>query len=129
MHPRPPRLMAVAILGLLLASVGFTALQLQSCKSFGDQAPQTFNQRLAYAIGVHTSILQASAAAVSAGTLSSTDAQAVLTQADTAKTVLDAAKVASAAGDALGADNKLAAALTVLTALQTYLNTHGAHGP
>ena len=80
---------------------------------------------MAYAIGVHTAVLQATTAAVTAGSLSSSDAEAVLKQADTARTVLDTAQAASTAGDVAGADNKLAAALVVLSALQIYLTAHG----
>jgi hypothetical protein len=70
-------------------------------------------------------VLQATTSAVTAGTLSTADAEAVLKQADTAKVVLDTAQAANAAGDAAGANSKLAIALTTLTALQDYLRSHG----
>jgi hypothetical protein len=100
-----------------------------ACSQLGIAPAQTFNQKLAYAIGVHTSVLQATTAAVTSGALSSSDGQAVLTQADNAKSILDAANVANLAGDLTGATNKLALATQALTMLQSYLNTHtaGAH--
>lgn len=100
-------------------------LMLSACASLGMQPAQTFNQKLAYAIGIHTAVLQATTAAVNAHTLSSSDAQAVLTQADNARTLLDAAAAANTAGDITGATNKLQIATAALTALQSYLNTHG----
>jgi hypothetical protein len=77
-------------------------------------------------VGVHTAVLDATASAVSAGTISTADAETVLKQADTARLALDTAKQAHDAGDVAGADSKLAIALTALTALQDYLRAHGA---
>jgi len=102
---------------------------LSACSVFGVAKPETFNQKLAYAIGVHTSILQAATAAVTSGALTSSDAEAIAKQADTARAIIDVAKVAAAAGDAPGADHKLAIALAALTALQGFLNSHGGHAP
>ena len=101
-------------------------LLLAACNSLGTVAPETFNQKLAYGIAAHTAVLQATTSAVTAGTLSSSDAESVLKQADTAKAVLDAAQTANAAGDTAGAGSKLATALTALQALQDYLRAHGA---
>lgn len=106
-------------------ALSFMMVLLAACNSLGLATPQTFNQRVAVAIGVHTAVLQATTTAVSSGKLSSSDGQAVLTQADNARALIDAAVAASAAGDATGATNKLALASAALTALQTYLNAHG----
>lgn len=102
----------------------FTLLVIAGCASL--EPAQSFSQKFAYAIGVHTAILQATTSAVEAGTIHSSDAQSILVQADQAKTVLDVANAAYAAGDEAGANSKLAIALTSLTALQEYLRTHGA---
>ncbi len=110
---------ALTLLGFLLVLTG--------CQSLGTEPAQTFSQRLAYAVGVHTAVLQAATSSVEAGTLSADDAQNVLKKADDAKVILDAAKAAHDAGDEAGADSKLATALTALTALQDYLRSHGAH--
>lgn len=100
-------------------------LVLTGCQSLGTEPAQTFNQKLAYAVGVHTAVLQATTSAVTAGTLSSDEAATVLKGADNAKLGLDAAKAANEAGDAAGANSKLAIALTSLTALQDYLRSKG----
>jgi hypothetical protein len=107
-----------------LAYLPLLLLIATACAQLGIAPAQTFNQKLAYAIGVHTAILQATTNSVTSGNLSSSDATAVLKQADTAKTVLDAAAAANAAGDLTGANNKLALATATLTAIQSYLNTH-----
>lgn len=101
------------------------ALVLTGCASLATEPAQTFNQKFAYAIGIHTAILQATASAVTAGTISSKDAQAILTQADTIKVGLDAAEAANAAGDTAGANSKLAIALVGLQTLQDYLRSKG----
>jgi hypothetical protein len=97
---------------------------LASCALTGTATPQTFNQKLAYAYGLHTAVLQATTTAVTAGTLSSANATKVLAKADDAKAVLDAANSAYAAGDAAGANSKLAIATAALSAIQAYLNSH-----
>lgn len=102
---------------------------LTACSALGVMKPQTFNQKLAYAIGVHTAILQATTAAVTSGALSSSDAEVVAKQADTARSILDLARAADTGGDVAGADHKLSIALATLTALQTFLNNHGGHAP
>lgn len=101
------------------------ALVLTGCAGLATEPAQTFTQKLAYAVGVHTAVLQATTSAVEAGTLGSSDAQSLLVQADQARLVLDAAKAANDAGDTAGANSKLAIALSGLTALQEYLRSHG----
>lgn len=104
----------------------FLLLLMSACAQLGVAPAQTFNQKMAYAIGVHSSILQATTSGVTSGALSSSDAEAVLKQADNARAALDVAQAASVAGDPTGANNKLAIATTALLALQSYLNTHTA---
>lgn len=115
-----PLLLALALL-LLLPEVPFG---LSGCTALGVPQAQTFNQKLAYAYGIHTAVLQATTAAVVAGSLSSTDATKILVDSDNAKTVLDAANAAYTAGDAAGANSKLATGISVLQSIQAYLNTH-----
>ena len=97
---------------------------LDGCTALGVAQAQTFNEKLAYAYGVHTAVLQASTSAVTAGQLSSADATKVLTDSDYAKSVLDAAAAAYTAGDAAGANSKLAIATSLLSAVQAYLQSH-----
>jgi len=101
------------------------ALLLSACASLGIAPAETFNQKVAYAIGVHTAVLQAATKGVTAGTISSADGEAILKQADDAKVLIDGAVGLSTSGDATGATNRLAIAVSALTALQTYLASHG----
>lgn len=97
-------------------------LTLVGCASLGLAPAQSFDQKLAYAYGTHTAVLQAAASAVTAKTLSPSDGEQVLKLADESRALLDAAK---AAGDTATGGNKLALATTILTQLQTYLNARG----
>lgn len=103
-------------------------LVLVGCQSVGLAPAQSFDQKLAYAYGVHTAVEQAAAQAVSTGTLSKVDGTAILSMADQSKTLLDDAKVLEAT-DATTAGNKLALAVTVLTQVQSYIQSHGAKQP
>jgi hypothetical protein len=102
------------------------AILIAGCASLGTEPAQTFSQKLAYGYATHTAVLQATTSALTAGTISSADAESILKQADTARAGLDAAKQAHDAGDISGGDSKLAIALTGLQALQDYLRAHGA---
>lgn len=98
---------------------------LAACTAVGVQAPQSFEQQLAYAYGAHTSVLEAAANALEVGDLTVEDAEAVLDLADQSRTLLDAARVASGAGDVTTAEGRLALATNVLEQLLTYLRTRG----
>lgn len=93
---------------------------LSACAQLGLSSAKTFDQKLAYAYGTHTAVLQAATSAVQAHTLNPTDADQVLKLADESRSLLDAARVA---GDTAAGGNKLALATAVLTQLQTYLNS------
>ena len=116
--------LARLLLGLTLALplVGVLG-SLEGCPSAGVATPQTFNEKLAYGYATHTAILQTATAGVTSGSLTSTDAAKVLADADSVKVGLDAAAAANAAGDVAGANSKLAIALSVLTSIQTFLNS------
>ena len=83
--------------------------------------PKTFNEKLAAGYIVHTAVLRAATVSLNAGDISSADAQQVLKIATDAREVLDAAKLASGAGDTATAEGKLALATVLLTELQTFL--------
>ena len=93
------------------------------CASLGLTAPKGFDQQLASAYGVHTAVVSATTTALTNGAITSTEAQAVQTQALTSRTLLDTAKAAESAGNTAGASNNLSLALAGLTALQNYLNS------
>jgi len=100
-------------------------LTLTGCQALGLPTPQGFDQQLAQAYGIHTAVVSATATALTAGSISAADAQSVQGLEQNARTILDTAKTAETAGDTAGAQKDLALAMTALTALQTYLNTHG----
>lgn len=98
---------------------------LTGCASLGNEPAQTFNQRLAYAEGVHTAVLDAATSSISAGTVSSASGLTILNEADKAQVALNAAEAAHAAGDEAGANAKLVTALAALQALQDFLRSQG----
>jgi hypothetical protein len=106
------------------AALSCILFALSACAQLGLAPAQSFNQKLAYAYGVHTSVLQATTAGVGSGSLSSEDATKVLAMADQSKVLLDSAASLSIAGNATGANNNLALAVSALSALQQFLNAH-----
>ena len=86
--------------------------------------PDTFNKRVAAGYVAVQTVADSATTALKAGKLSPADATNVST---TAKSVLQALDVATTlhAANAAAGEDKLAAALAILTALQTYLATQG----
>lgn len=99
-------------------------LMLSGCASLGLPAPKGFEQQLGEAYGIHTAVLQTIAIGTGNGQLSSTDAASINGIAVNARVLLDSAKSIEMAGDTAGAQSKLAMATSLLTQLQTYLNSH-----
>lgn len=96
-------------------------LLLSACAQVGLQPAQSFDERLAYAYGANTAVREASVSALDAGSISAEDMEHVIALSDQARSLLDAARVASGAGDLGTAESRLALATSVLTQLQTYL--------
>lgn len=92
------------------------------CAALGVPTPQTFNQQEAVAITTVTTVRTTTTTLLQAGKITAADAQNVEDQADTARTGIN---LAAADADLQGATDKLAAALQILTTLQTYLATKG----
>lgn len=102
--------------------VAFVFLMLfVGCSQVGLTAPASFEDKLAYAVGVHTAVQIAAAQSLNAHAITSDDAKQVLKMADDSRLILDAARQASGMGDMTTANAKLILATTALTALQTYL--------
>ncbi len=99
-------------------------LVLSACASFGLAPASSFSDRLAYSYGTHTAVLTAATDSLEAGEIGSEDAARVLKVADEARRALDAARIASNAGDVSTAEGRLQLATALLTELQTYLRTH-----
>jgi hypothetical protein len=99
-------------------------LMLSACATLNVPAPQTFNQKaLAAYKGVDTAV-QFGTTLLSAGKISEKDAQQVHDQAVNLKLGIEIAEQVHATNPAAGED-KLAATITSLTALQGYLQARG----
>ena len=109
----------------LAITVAFTAL-LGACAQLGMQSPDTFNKRVAAAYVTVQTVADGATAALTAGKLSKSDATNVVTTGRTALQAIDVAAQLHSTNPKAGED-KLAATLAILTALQGYLATQGAH--
>lgn len=85
------------------------------------QLAESLDQRLAVAYATHTAVLNATTAALDAGTITSADAINLAELADRARQVLDSARTVSAAGRTADAERQLVLAAAILLELQTYL--------
>lgn len=101
-------------------------LVLTGCATLGTEQPKSFDDRAAYAVAVYTAVENTVTISIGNASMTSVEGSIIIKQAETGKALLDAARAAFNAGDAAGADSKLATALTVLNALQSYLNAQGA---
>jgi hypothetical protein len=95
-----------------------------ACASLGLNAPQTTDQKIAYAYSGVTAALTSIAGAVSSGQLTSAKGTTVNNMVLNVKTLLDAAHAEEAA-NATAASTDVALAVSALTAVQTYLTQSG----
>lgn len=100
--------------------VSMTLVAAVACTSIGSK-PLTLDQQIYAAYGLHTAVEQAAGDSLQSGSISTADGQQVLTLAQNARALLDAAKAVDAT-DTSTASSKLALASAILTQLQTYLN-------
>lgn len=108
-------LLKYPIYALLLMAIG--------CQQLGIESPKSFDEKLAYAYGTNTAVREASTTALNAGKITSADMVHVMTINDQARGLLDGAKLAKEAGDMGSANSRLLLATSVLTQIQTYLNS------
>lgn len=106
----------------LPVTFGFVLLLL-GCASLGLAPAQSFEQKVAYAYGVHTAVLQSATSAVTHKDISQDEGKQVLKLADDSRTLLDASRQAFNLGDVSTANGKLALATSILSELQTYLRS------
>jgi len=107
--------------------LAFLALTfLPACAQLGLPTAQTFDQKLAVSYSTVTAARNSAVTLLSAGKITSDDAQNVQTQCDNIRSALDLARVAYKAGDTTTANTKLDTTITALTALQAYLTSKGA---
>lgn len=118
MHQKP----TVKCVASFVASFCALGGLLAACSTLGLATPQSFDERLANAYGVHTAVVSATATALTSGSITATEAQAVENQEASVRALLDAARSAEQGGNPSGASNDLTLALSGLTALQSYLN-------
>jgi hypothetical protein len=105
---------------LTSAGLALCLIVVAGCANLGLVQPQSFDQQIAYAFGVHTAVLETASAEVSAKSLSVADGNQVLRLADQSRTLLDSAKELET-NDLATAQGKLTLATTILTQLQNYL--------
>lgn len=118
MHQKPTFKSVASFIVTALALGGVLA----ACATLGLASPQSFDGRLANAYGVHTAVVSATATALTSGSITVAEAQAVENQEASVRALLDAARTAEQGGNTSGAGNDLTLALSGLTALQSYLN-------
>ncbi len=92
-----------------------------SCAVFGVPPPETFNQRVSFALSNVTAVRESATEAVSSGSISADDAQNVQNQANTAREGIDIA-VSIHATNPAQADQRLVAAQAVVDALKAYVS-------
>lgn len=100
------------------------SLPLMGCQSLGFTAPQTTDQKIAYAYSGVTAALNTIAQATTAGTLTSQKAIQANTLVLQAKGILDAAR-ASEISDGSTAIQDLSLATAVLAEVQKFLTANG----
>lgn len=96
---------------------------LASCANL--PTPDTFNQKLAVALGTVTAVRTTTTTLLQARKISADDAQNVQDAANNARAGIEVARTLSKVSIA-AADSKLSAVTTALQALQTYLTSKGA---
>ena len=104
---------------LALLALGFVA-----CQSLGLAPARSLDDRLAYAYGVHTAVVDVISSAAQTGQLSPPEARQAANLAENSRQILDAAKAIEQT-DPKGAASKLTLATAVLDQVQTYLKTRG----
>ena len=106
-----------------LSSIFLIPLLLVGCAALGLSSPSSFDEQLAQAYGVHTAVASSLATAVTTGAVSVPTAVKLQAQIESARGLLDAARLAEQANNASVAQNDLTLATNALSALQTYLNS------
>ena len=102
---------------------------LVACTSIGLAPAQNVSQRINYAYGTTTAVVNAALEARGRGALDDADRDFTVEMAKDVRSVLKAADIASKSGDVKTAEGRLTLALSTLTQLQTYLNSKGVdHG-
>ena len=102
----------------------YIVLLLAGCASMGLEQPKSFSDRLAYAEGTNTALLEAATSSLDAKTISSKDMEHVIDIHAQAKALLASARLLKGT-DITTAEGQLLAATKLLTDLQMYLRARG----
>lgn len=96
------------------------ATMLAGCGLFGLQAPESFNERLAYATSTTSAVYDSIAVATRAGDISPDDAEDLIEITDRARDLLISARRIQDAGETAEASRQLALALAIVTEVQRF---------
>ena len=107
---------ATNIPGIILA-----CLVLAGCAGAGLEPARDFNDQVAYALGVHTAVLETATRALQAQELTVSEAEDVADLADSARDLIDASRRVHDAGDVDEGQRRLNQALVILQELQAYI--------
>lgn len=107
---------------ILAAHYLFLLLVIVGCTTIGLPNPQDFNDKLTAGYSAVSAINDSATKLLNAKKISSDDAQQILDQTRNARVGLDIARTVHKT-DSTGADNKLAAIRTALSAITAYLTT------
>lgn len=89
------------------------------------QPPQTFNDKVGYALVTHTAVLDSAARALEFNEITADEAENVANLADDARALIDASIVAYRAGNESDANVNITRALNLLRQLQNQLRRTG----
>jgi hypothetical protein len=103
------------------AALSLALLVISACAIIGAPAPESFTDRVGYALGTHTAVLQSITSAVTLGDITSDRAREVTALADKGRAFIDTSRLVYAAGDVGAANRNLTLAVTILEQLQVYL--------
>lgn len=99
------------------------ALALGACASLGLAPASSFEDKLAYAVTQNAAVRTAAASSLDHGDIAVEDAKAVMKITDEVRGLIDAARVASGAGDLSTAEARLSLATQILVKLQAHLRS------
>ena len=103
------------------AVLSLALLLISACAIIGAPAPEGFNDRVGYALGTHTAVLQSTTTAVLLGDITSDQARDLSVIADKGRALINTSRRVYAAGDVGAANRNLALATSILEELQVYL--------
>lgn len=102
-------------------ALSLALLLISACAIIGAPAPESFTDRVGYALGAHTAVLQSTRTALIMGEITSNEARDLLAIADKGRAFIDVSRRVYAAGDLPAANRNLMLATSILQELQVYL--------